>query len=76
MNPSVGCSWNGVGAEELGLVVKIIQQLSWQIAFGYRMTNLFSAENGIFIQKLVVAQLLITSPVVRHCKHKSLSSPQ
>jgi hypothetical protein len=59
MNPSVECSWNDVGGEELGLDVKIIQQLGLPIAVGYRLTNLFSAENGVFIQKLVVAQLLI-----------------
>lgn len=29
MNPSVECSWNDGGGEELGLVVKIIQQLNW-----------------------------------------------
>jgi len=71
MNPSVDCSWNDVGGEELGLDVKIIQQLSWPIAVRYRLTNLFSAENGVYIQKLVVAQLLIILPVVRHCYHKS-----
>lgn len=71
MNPSVKCSRNGVGGEEWRLDVKIIQQLSWPIAVGYRMTNLFSAENEVFIQKLVVAQLLIILPVVRHCNLKS-----
>jgi len=71
MNPRVGCWWNDVGREELGLDVKIIQQPSWPFAAGYMLTNLFSAENGVFIQKLVVAQLLIVLPVVRHCNHKS-----
>jgi hypothetical protein len=71
MNPSVERSWNGVGGEELGLAVQIIELLSWPIAVGYRASNLFSAENGVFIQKLVVAQLLIILPVVRHCNHKS-----